>query len=138
LINAEIAARLDRQSDSLAKIDAKAGLVVGYAFAAASFLATRHAQPVIAAFAYVGFGAAAAVGVAALAVSNFQDIEPKGLLAHASRTPAETLAALASRRVMIYRTNAAKERRKAQQWWGGFGAALAGTILMILAILVQN
>src|SRR6266496_5785751 len=40
-INSELVCRLDRQSDSLAKIDNKAVLVVGYALAAASFLATR-------------------------------------------------------------------------------------------------
>lgn len=138
LINTEIASRLDRQSDSLAKIDSKAGLVVGYAFAAASFLATRHAQPILAAFAYVGLGAAAATGVTALAVWNFQDTEPAALLAHANSSPAAIFAALISRRVMIYRINNAKQRRKARQWWLCLGAAVAGTVLMVLAILVQT
>jgi hypothetical protein len=45
LINSGLAARLDRQADSLAKIDNKAVVVIGYALAAATFLATRRAQP---------------------------------------------------------------------------------------------
>lgn len=138
LINEEITARLDRQSDALEKIDGKAGLVVGYAFAAASFLATRNAQPVIAALAYLCFGVAAAVGVAVLAVSNFQDIEPAALLSYADRTPARTLAALASRRVMIFRFNTIRQQAKARRWWISFIAALAGTVLMVVAILVHN
>jgi len=48
VINAEIAARLGRQFQSGEKIDNKSVVIVGYGIAAASFLATRHVQPVLA------------------------------------------------------------------------------------------
>src|SRR5260370_17645936 len=55
LINSEISASLARQSDSGKNIDTKAVVLVGYAVAAAAFLATRHAQPVLAALAYIAY-----------------------------------------------------------------------------------
>src|SRR5258708_37515786 len=58
LINSEISASLARQSDSGKNIDTKAVVLVGYAVAAAAFLATRHAQPVLAALAYIAYAAA--------------------------------------------------------------------------------
>lgn len=45
LINTELTARLARQADDSAKVDTKAIVIVGYAVAASSFLAIRHAQP---------------------------------------------------------------------------------------------
>src|SRR5258708_10263967 len=59
LINSEISASLARQSDSGKNIDTKAVVLVGYAVAAAAFLATTHAQPVLAALAYIPYSAAA-------------------------------------------------------------------------------
>src|SRR5258708_10562218 len=57
LINSEISASLARQSDSGKNIDTKAVVLVGYAVAAAAFLATRHAQPVLAPLAYIAYAA---------------------------------------------------------------------------------
>src|SRR5258708_21373026 len=57
LINSEISASLARQSDSGKNIDTKAVVLVGYAVASAAFLATRHAQPVLAALAYIPYAA---------------------------------------------------------------------------------
>jgi hypothetical protein len=45
LINTEVTASLARLSDSGTSIDTKAAILVGYAAAAASFLATRRAEP---------------------------------------------------------------------------------------------
>lgn len=53
---------------------------VGYAAAASSFLATRHAQPVLAALAYAAYGLAAGFGIWAYAVRLYQDVpEPRQL-----------------------------------------------------------
>src|SRR5260370_9814981 len=62
LINSEISASLARQSDSGKNIDTEAVVLVGYAVAAAAFLATRHAQPLLAALAYIAYAAAAPFG----------------------------------------------------------------------------
>jgi|SRR5579875_757559 uncharacterized membrane protein (UPF0136 family) len=138
LINREIAARLDRQSDSIAKIDTKAGLVIGYAIAAASFLATRHAEPILTGLAFASYAIAAGVGIAALAVWNYQDIEPEPLVSYAGVSHASALAPLISRRVRVFGINAARQRRKAVQWWISLAALVLGAALMVAAILVQT
>jgi len=47
LLNSELASRLTRQADSLAKIDTKAVFLIGFAATAAQFLATHKHQPVL-------------------------------------------------------------------------------------------
>lgn len=138
LINKEIGSRLDRQTDSTAKIDTKAGLVIGYTIAAASFLATRHAQPVLAVLAFIAYAMAISLGIASLAVWNYQDIKPRALVAYANTSPAAALAPLISRRVKIFETNDSRQRRKAVQWWISLAALLLGAVLMVAAILVQT
>ena len=63
LVNAEVTARLARQSLGGAQIDTKAIVLVGYAGAASAFLATRHFQPVLAAMAFAAYAGAAAAGL---------------------------------------------------------------------------
>ena len=67
-------------------------LPVGYPGAASPFLATRHAQPVLAAFAYA---ACAAAGIWSYAVRIYQDLpEPRLLFTdYLQKTKAQTLAA---------------------------------------------
>ena len=106
LLNDELTGLLDRVSASLTKIDDKAALVVGYSIAAASFLATRHGQPLAAGFAFGFFGVSAVFAVAVLAVRSYQDFEPRPLLNHyAQQTRAVTLAALTAERVQAAEFN---------------------------------
>src|SRR5260221_14622151 len=96
LINSEISASLARQSDSGKNIDTKAVVLVGYAVAAAAFLATRHAQPVLAALAYIAYAAAGSFGVWAYALPLYQDGPGPRKLFHGDleRPGGEALAAL--------------------------------------------
>lgn len=136
LINAEVTASLAAQFDSSAKIDTKAAILVGYAGAAASFLATRHAQPVVAALAYVAFGAAAGFGIWAYAVSFYGDVpKPRTLFSrYRARPKAEVLAALAATRVKVVESNAPKLDQKVKRWWVSLGALVVGMTLMVSAI----
>ena len=139
LINSELAGRLDRQADSLAKIDNKAVVVIGYALAAATFLATRHAQPALAAFAYAAFAVAVGFGIMVVAVRNYQDIEPRPLFTgYAPRSRPAALAALAATRVKHFEFNRGRLNAKAWQWWTSLTALVVGTMLMVAAILVQT
>lgn len=139
VINNELVGRLDRQSDSLAKVDNKAVLVVGYALAAASFLATRHAQPVLAILAFAAYAAAVCFGIAAIAVRTYQDIEPRQLFnGYTDRTRAATLAAVAAKRVKHFEFNRGRLNTKAWQWWVSLASLLLGTMLMVAALLVQT
>jgi hypothetical protein len=138
LINAEISARLDRQSDLLGKIETKAGLLLGYTIAASSFLSTRNFQPALGGFAYGLFTVAAIAGVYALAVRNYQDIEPDGLIAYSNQSPARTLAMLIATRGRAFDLNKDRQLRKARAWWTCLAAVIAGSALMVASVLVQT
>jgi hypothetical protein len=136
LINNEVTATLATQFNSAAKIDTKAAVLVGYAGAAASFLATRHAQPVVAALAYVAFGAAASFGIWAYAVSFYGDVpKPRTLFTrYRARAKAEVLVALAATRVKVIESNVSKLDQKVKRWWISLGTLAAGMVLMVSAI----
>jgi hypothetical protein len=138
LINDDIAGRLDRQAASLDKIDNKAVVVVGYALAAASFLATRNSQPVLAGLAFGAFAVAAVFGVLALAVWNYQDTEPVALVQYVSVNRGQALAAMIANRTQIFAANSRRQRVKARQWWISISVLLLGTALMVAAILVHT
>jgi hypothetical protein len=138
LINNEVTARLAAQVDSATGIDTKAGVLVGYAGAAASFLATRHAQPVLAALAYVAFGAAVGFGVWAYAIRKVYGAVPKPrklFTQYRERPKAEVLAALAATRVLAIERNGTELDLKVKRWWISLGALAAGMVLMISAIV---
>jgi multidrug transporter EmrE-like cation transporter len=136
LINAEITASIARQASSGRNLDTKAVLLIGYAGAAASFLATRHAQPVLAAFAYAAYAAAVAAGIWAAAVRVYQDVpEPRRLFTeYLARSRAETLAALAASRVDAFESNTSKQARKATGWWISLGCLAVGMTLMLFSL----
>lgn len=136
LINAEITASIARQANSGRNLDTKAVLLIGYAGAAASFLATRHAQSVLAAFAYAAYAAAVTAGIWAAAVRVYQDVpEPRRLFTeYLARSRAETLAALAASRVDAFESNTRKQARKASGWWISLGCLSVGMTLMLFAL----
>lgn len=140
LINSELADRLARQAASSAKIDSKATVLTGYALAAASFLATRHPQPVLAGFAYAAYALAAGLSIGANAVGPYRDVPaPRSLFnRYATRPRAETLAALGATRVRVFEDNARRHAHKGRLWLAAAGVLSAGVVLMISAILVQN
>jgi hypothetical protein len=116
LISTEIAALLDRQSGALDKIDNKAVAMIGYALTAATFLATRHAQPVLAIIAYLAFITALAFGIAAMAVRKYDDLDPRSLLRYAKSGAVQTRARLAVNQVQTFESNMEKQNKKADHW----------------------
>ena len=136
LINNEVTAILTAQYDSAARIDTKAAILVGYAGAAASFLATRHSRPVLVALAYVAFGAAVGFGIWAYGVYFFETVPKSRTLftRYRKRTKAEVLAALAATRVKVIERNASKIDQKVKHWWMILGILAVGMVLMISAI----
>jgi hypothetical protein len=136
LINNEVTAILAAQYDSAARIDTKAAIIVGYAGVAASFLATRHSRPVVAALAYVAFGAAVGFGIWTYGVYFFETVpKPRALFnRYRKRTKTETLAALAATRVKVIERNADRIDQKVKRWWISLGILTVGMVLMISAI----
>lgn len=140
LINAELIGRLSRQAEAGARIDTKAALLVGYAAAAAAFLATRHSQPVLTWLAFAAFAVSAGFGIAAYAVSAYTETPtPRHLFNQYARQPkTATLAALAARRVGVYESNIRWAQRKARRWWMSLTALMAGIALMLGALYVHT
>jgi hypothetical protein len=136
LINNEVTAILAAQYDSAARIDTKAAILVGYAGAAASFLATRHSRPVVAALAYVAFGAAVGFGIWAYGVYFYETVpRPRTLFTkYRKRTKAETLAALAATRVKAIESNVGRIDQKVKRWWISLGILIVAMALMISAL----
>lgn len=135
LLNEELSARLARQSDSGARIEAKATFIVGFASAAAQFLATRHSNVALAVLAYSFYALSFAAGVLAIAVARYDDTEPRPLLDHfASEPEPKVLAVLAATRVKMFERNAGKHRRKAVLWWVGVAALAIGLVLSVVGM----
>jgi hypothetical protein len=137
LINSEITISMARQADAGKQLDTKAVFLVGYAGAASSFLATRHAQPVLAAVAYVAYAACAVAGIWAYAVRLYQDVPAPSRLfnEYLLRSKAQTLAALAATRADVFESNARKHARKVRRWWTSLGSLAVGMTFMILALV---
>jgi hypothetical protein len=140
LINAELAARLDRQVDSTAKIDNKAVALAGYVIVAASFLATQHPQPVLAGLAYAAYVITFGLSVFAYAVGTYRDVpDPRSLLnGYARRAKPEVLGALAAGRVKAFEANARRHERKALFWRISLATLAAGVTLMVASVVVHT
>jgi hypothetical protein len=140
LINAELAARLDRQADASDKIDTKAVVLAGYVVAAASFLATQHSQAVLASIAYAAYIATFGLNVLVYAVGAHGDVpDPRGLFNnYAGRTKAEVLAALAATRVRAFDYNARQSRRRALLWRASLASLAVGVMFMVLSVAVHT
>jgi hypothetical protein len=136
LINTEVTASLARQFNSAKSIDTKAITVVGYAGAAATFLATRHAEAILAALAYAAYALAAVFGMWAFALRTYTDVpQPRDLFNGYWTDPkAQVLAALAATRVKAFESNVKEERRKRRRWWLSVASLAVGITLMILSL----
>jgi hypothetical protein len=140
LINFELTTRLDRQTDSSAKIDNKAVVLAGYSVAAASFLATQHPQPVLASLAYAAYAVTFGLSVAAYAVGPAREVpNPRRLLnGYAARTKPQVLIALAAERVKAFDVNARRHKRKARLWQISLASLGVGVTLMVVSVVVHT
>jgi FlaG/FlaF family flagellin (archaellin) len=140
LINTELAARLERQSDSDGKIDTKALALAGYAVAAASFLATQHPQVVLASLAFVFDACAAGLATCAYALGAYRDVPaPRALFTrYAGQSKPATLAALAAERVRAFESNHQKHERKTRFWRASLVSLAIAVTLMVASVVVQT
>ena len=136
LINTEVTAGLARQSDAAKNIDAKAIVLVGYTGAAATFLATRHPQAILAVLAYGAYALAAALGIWAYSVHGHHNVPyPRELFnRYWTRSKSEALAALAATRAEAFDSNTEELKRKAKRWWLSLAALAIGIVLMVLSL----
>jgi len=139
VLNSELASRLARQSDSLAKIDTKAVFVIGFAVTAAQFLATHKHQPVLAALAFAAYAVALAAGALTVRVADHEDLEPREMLETYARSPkAQALVSLAASRVDIYEKNHKRHNRKALFWSVSLWSAAVGLLFSTAALVLHT
>jgi hypothetical protein len=136
LINSELAGRLDRLGDSGTKVDTKVVFLLGFIATAVQFLASRSPAPVLGGLAYAAYAAAFGLGVPALALTYYRDLDPRTLLdEYASRRRGETLLDLCALRVNAYEANLERHRHKSRWWWRSFIATIVAVILSVAAIV---
>lgn len=135
LLNGELTSRLNRQEDAHSKVDTKVAFLLGLIATATQFLATRHPEPVLGALAFTGYAAAFGLGVPALVIRPYPEIEPRALLEYARTSKAETLLALCAVRVSNYEKNDGKHQQKTVWWWRSFIATIIALVLSVLAIV---
>ncbi|MFK4107129.1 hypothetical protein [Streptomyces sp. NPDC002176] len=146
LLNGEMASRLTRQSESLAKIDTKTVFLVGFAATAAQFLATHQHHQGLAYLAFVFYAVTLLAGVLSIRVSGYEDLEPKRMVQDNVNSPeSRVLAAMVATRVTIFEDNRKRHDRKARYWtvsrWSlvaGRWSLVVGLGLSTVALLLQN
>lgn len=136
LINAELGQRQAGVTAAATAVQARSVLLIGFAAAAAQFLATRAGAPGLQRAAFAGYAVSAACGVAALAVRPAAAAPAADVLvedlAHQSR--AEALARLAAARVALLRADTGRQRRRTGLWWAAVASLAVATVLAIVAI----
>lgn len=140
LILDELTARFTRQIDASKGIDTKAGVVAGFAVTAATFLAGRHVQPVLAGVAYAGFAVAFVFAVAALRVTTYKDVPDAAALVneYARQPKLNALRDLVVERAKAIKHNGDKQEKKATQWWIAVVSLAVGVVLSVLAVVVVH
>ncbi|MFC4612550.1 hypothetical protein ACFO9E_33100 [Streptomyces maoxianensis] len=139
LLNSELASRLVRQSDSLAKIDTKAVFLIGFAATAAQFLATHEHQSVLAYLALTAYAIALAAGVETFRVADHKDLEPRPTLDSHARSPkGRVLIELAATRVSIFEENQQRHQRKAKCWTVSLWSLTVGLVLSTAALVLHT
>lgn len=139
LLNNEVASRLTRQSESLAKIDTKAVFLIGFAATAAQFLATHKHHDVLAYCAFAAYAITLLTGVQAIRVAEHKDLEPRPMLvAHVRSPKSQVLAELAATRASIFEKNKRRHELKARYWAVSLWSLLAGLGLSTVALLLHT
>ena len=136
-INDELTGRAGRQSDAGKSIDAKAGILAGFAAAATQFLAARHGQLALTIVAFVAYGVAFGFAVWALSLATYQDVPDAVELVNTyAREPKDrALRDLIVERARAIKNNEAKQKKKARRWWIALAALVVGLVVSVVAIV---
>lgn len=139
LLNNEVASRLTRQSESLAKIDTKAVFLIGFAATAVQFLATHRHHDILACCAFAAYAISLLAGVQTFRVSEYKDLEPRHLVVSYARLPKGlALIRLASSRASLFEENQRRHQKKARCWLVSLGSLIVGLGLSTVALLLHT
>jgi len=140
LVNAELTARIARQDASMTRVETKAVVTIGFAVAAAQFLATRDLfkSPLSILFGLLAFMAyllAFAIGIWSIRVAKFADLEGSWLLGLAEQPHVNVLRKLSWSRKNVVDQNKKAAERKARLWWRSLGLLTAGLVSSVLCVV---
>ncbi|MET7636782.1 hypothetical protein ACWCW2_41540 [Streptomyces sp. NPDC001773] len=139
LLNNEVASRLTRQSDSLAKIDTKAVFLIGFAATAAQFLATHKHHDFLAYCAFGTYAVSLIMGALSIRVAEYKDLEPREMIeAHVGLPKSQVLIALAASRTSIFEANKRRHEGKARFWAASLWTLALGLVLSTVALLLHT
>ncbi|MPZ81043.1 MAG: hypothetical protein GEV28_11855 [Actinophytocola sp.] len=130
LINAEQATRLDRQGQSLARIETKPGVVATFALAGGQFLATRHPfatswSTLLGVLAFACYVVTAGCSIWVTRVARGADL-----------TRAQVLQRLIVSRVEVYKRNNGPNAKRARVWWHSVWVLSAGFLCSVACIML--
>lgn len=144
LINTEQAARLERQSQSLARIENKAGAVAAFAVVGGQFLATRHpfatsSSTLFAVLAFACYVATAGCSIWVTRVAKGADLPAADLVADAKDdrlSRADVMKQLIIDRDTVYQENKRQNVCRARAWWVSVVLLSAGLVSSVACIML--
>lgn len=144
LINTEQAARLERQGQSLARIENKAGAVAAFAVVGGQFLATRHPfatswSTLFAVLAFTCYVLTAGCSIWVARVAKGADLPAADLVADAkndSLSRADVMKQLITDRDTVYQESKHQNVRRAHAWWVSVGLLSAGLASSVTCIML--
>jgi hypothetical protein len=138
-INTEIGAALDRQSHALDQIEAKTAVVVGYAVAAAAFLATRPFEWILGVAGYLMLALSVGYAIRSYWTGRYPEISPSELFnRYYDKEVDDVVRAVAASRALHYDQTAKTLHTKVGSWNRSLRALVAATALMVAALVVQT
>jgi hypothetical protein len=146
LINSEQATRLDRQNQSLARIENKAGVVAAFAVAAGQFLATRHPlttswSTLFGLLAFTCYALTVGCSIWVTRVARGSDVNAADLVDDAQDddvSRAQVLQQLIVSRAEVYKNNNRQNAMRAHTWWLSVGFLSAGLVLSVVCIMLTT
>jgi hypothetical protein len=140
LVNDEIKDKLTRQSEAAARVDTKAGIIVGFAITVVQLFIPELTRWWLALPAIAAYVTAVVFGVMALAVRAHQDPPDPTFLAerYTGKSRYEALGALIGTRAEAYRVNSRNNETRVRFWWLSLGALIAAVGLSGVDLLVER
>jgi hypothetical protein len=138
LLNEEVSARVGRLDTNTARLDIKATTLLGFIWAACTFLATQPIGGWWKVPAYAAFVAAATLGFQSMRPRTFKDApEPDAVLQFLVQRPeTNALNLILNAKVRAFKDNQATHERKANNWRRCLAAFSLAVVFMIGALIL--
>jgi hypothetical protein len=140
LVHQEVSERSSRLAANSDRIDTKATTLLGFVLAAATFLASKSPQPVLAVLGYLGFTLAGYFGIRSMRPRAFKDAPEPGPLMRdvAPRSEAAALTLITTAKVQAFEHNHKTHEDKAKHWSLSLRTLMVAALLAVLALAIGD